>query len=399
MIKSTKQKNGKKCYCAFWYPTIFHQTDQIKPIKGFSTEGVDISDHANASLRLFLDVKEDESQNLIFTTYNISAGFKVNEEELHLHLEQHSNNGFSVYSYQDEKVDFNDFLYGNVFYHHAKSLHHQHEVNPDSDSSLTAMSLGDSCFNPEDIFSPDNVVLQYYLLQYEELFGEVYAKEISERNHDFDDDFQVFRIIRSGEFVNKIRNSTPDEILKQDEKIHLFYYNILEIIGEGNDKKNEYVPKVHRLSYYKRMTRKIRRIQGKYYQVIITLLSELCNNAKMEYTYCKTLLNSKYNKEIKPYIEFSPEEDALLKNADNNDRPDIQLLVKRDKARKSANNIINSISYIESVMNKCSSREEEHIRYVLEDARRSNMISFIVALISVFVTILSLVVAILMSKC
>ena len=78
MIKTIRQTDGKKRYCAFWYPTIFHQTDQIEPIKGSATEGVDISDHAEGSLKLFLDVEKDDNHNLIFKTYNKSGGFKTN---------------------------------------------------------------------------------------------------------------------------------------------------------------------------------------------------------------------------------------------------------------------------------------------------------------------------------
>lgn len=59
-----------KKYFAVWYPTLFHQTNQIKPIAGQPVVGIDISDKAESTFRLFLDVHETAKGDLVFETYN-----------------------------------------------------------------------------------------------------------------------------------------------------------------------------------------------------------------------------------------------------------------------------------------------------------------------------------------
>lgn len=384
----------EKRYCAFWYPTIFHQTSQIEPIKGRPVCGVDISDNAESSFRLFLDVKETEKGNLIFETYNKAAGTneKINAKTLVLTLEQRSNNGFSIYSYENEEVDFNHYLYKNVFYHHAKSLHHQHEVNPDSDSSLTAVAIDDKSFQPQHILEHDNIVIQNYLLQYEVLFGEIYAKEISKRNHKYDKYLKTFNIVCEEKFKKKIHDTSPDSIEDIDKFIHKFYYSVLTQLGKNGEKYKDYTPKSHSRHYYNRLIRKICRLRSEYYKMYVALLSELCGNAEMEYTYCQTLINSKYNTKIKPDIEFSPEEIMLLRDAEKSEDPTAQLVLERDKLRKTANNIRNAIQYIECVKYKCLTRADEHIRYVLDESEKVNKRSRSWAIFFGVITVLSLVV-------
>lgn len=197
-----------KKYFAVWYPTIFHQTNQIEPIAGQPVVGIDISDKAERTYRLFLDVHETDKGDLTFETYNKAVGSdeKINKETLTLTLEQHSNNGFSIYSYTNESTDLDHYLYKNVFYHHAKSLHHQHEVNSDSDSSLSALVIKDGTFDPNDIFVQDNIVIQDYLKQYEVLFGETYAKVISRRRQLFDKIIRSFKYFCGDEIKDFVNN-------------------------------------------------------------------------------------------------------------------------------------------------------------------------------------------------
>ena len=388
-----------KKYCAFWYPTIFHQTNQINPIAGQPVVGIDISDKAESTFRLFLDVQETEEGNLIFETYNKAVGTneKINVKTLNLTLEQHSNNGFSIYSYTDESIDFNHLLYKNVFYHHAKSLHHQHEVNPESDSSLSALVIKDESFDPKDIFAQDNIVIQDYLIQYEVLFGEIYAKEISKRRQLFDKLIRSFKYFCGDEIKKRIKESSS--LLDLDKDIHIFYYSVLTQLGKTHRLHTDYKPKARNKCYYYRLIRKICRIQGEYFQYFMQSLTSLCGNAAIEYTYCQTLLNSKYNTEIKPNIEFSSDEIRELhryeENANASHNP---LLQRKDKSRKTANNILNAVRYIECIKYKCANRTDEHIRYVLDVSEKANKRSKNWAIFFGVITVISLVVT-LFSMC
>ena len=382
-----------KKYCAFWYPTIFHQTNQINPIAGQPVVGIDISDKAESTYRLFLDVQETAEGNLVFETYNKAAGTneKINVKTLTLTLEQHSNNGFSIYSYTEESIDFDHYLYKNVFYHHAKSLHHRHEVNHDSDSSLSALVIKDESFDPKDIFTQDNIVIQDYLLQYEVLFGEIYAKEISRRRQLFDKLIRSFKYFCGDEIKNRIKKSSS--LLDLDKSIHVFYYSVLTQMGKVHRSHINYEPEVRGKRYYYKLIRKIRRIQGEYFQFFMQSLTTLCGNAAIEYTYCQTLLNSKYNTVIKPNIEFSSNEiRALHQYEENANTPVDQLLQRKDQSRKTANNILNSIRYIECVKYKCTNRTDEHIRYVLDKAEKSNKHSMYLSIAFGVITVISLVV-------
>lgn len=76
-----------------------------------------------------------------------------------------------------------------------------------------------------------------------------------------------------------------------------------------------------------------------------TMLLTLCNNSLIEYTYCKTLLESKYNDSFKHDSEFSAI-DFMWRNF----KPELR---EKDRCRKIAFNIRNSIRYIETAKRKC----------------------------------------------
>lgn len=86
----------------------------------------------------------------------------------------------------------------------------------------------------------------------------------------------------------------------------------------------------------------------------------------------------------------------LTKN--NSSTPEIQLLKRQDQSRKTANNILNAVRYIECVKYKCANRTDEHIRYVLDESEKANKRSRIWAIVFGVITVLSLVVT-LFSMC
>lgn len=78
----------------------------------------------------------------------------------------------------------------------------------------------------------------------------------------------------------------------------------------------------------------------------LAALSKECTDSIIEYTYCKTLLGSKYNDDYKQDFIFTNTELRLLSKND-------PVLLEKDSKRKKAFNIQNSICYIEAVRQKC----------------------------------------------
>lgn len=380
----------EKQYCAFWYPTIFHHSSLIPSKRINAIKGVDISDNAEPGVRLYLDVNEDEDGNLDFEMYkSVDGSQRVVIKKIHLDLEKQSNNGFAVYSCCDANVDLDDELFKNVFFHHAKSLRHDHEVNADSDSGLSAMVIKKGVsFDPHVIFEQDNCVIQYYLKQYEELFGSRYAKMISDRNLFYDKLIKTFRIFRQNDFLRKFDELDEDSALEFDKVIHECYFSAKFMTGESKRLCN-YMPKIHSKCYYRRLGRKIQKEQPLFYEKFVCQLKDLCENAMMEYTYCQTLLNSKYNTEIRHDIRFSSEEVSALADGVK----DNSILKRRDSSRKTANNIQNSMRYIRCIMFKCSNYADEHIRNVLSMADRTSRWAIWLSVFFGVITVLSLIVA------
>ncbi len=387
MSVTVPSEKGKQ-YCAFWYPTIFHHTDAIAPKRSDAIKDIDISDEASASCRLYLDINEDSKGGIGFEMYKKEGSERVVVRKIHLDLEQQSNNGFAVYSNSDTDVDLNEDLFKNVFFHHAKSLRHNHEVNADSDSGLSAMVVIDSEFDPKDIFKHDNCVIQYYLKQYEELFGLHYAEMISDRNMFYDKMIKTFRVIRQNDFTKKFDEMSKENILEFDKDIHT-YYNSARFMAGGLQQMPEYKPEIHSKFYYRRLRRKIPKVQRHFYEKYMTQLKGLCENAMMEYTYCQTLLNSKYNTEIRHDVKFTPAEVLSLSNEDTCDMS----LKRRDLSRKMANNIQNSIRYIRCIMYKCSNYTDEQVKNELDWADQISQRSIVLSIIFGVVSILSLIVA------
>ena len=228
-----------KVYCAFWFPTIFHETNKVVKPKD-EVLGIDISDNViETSKRLFLDIKRQPDNSLLFQTccYPNEHVDRVVTRELKLQFEKQSNNGFTVYSFDDENVNFDDYLYSNVFYHHAKSLYHNHEINHDSDSGLKAVSSALISFNADTIFQQDNNILKFYITQYETLFTQHYAVEISLANMFYDKMLSFFDAleerIKDSEYINNLNN---DKIQILEEELN----NIIEELRLHNKKCSKF---------------------------------------------------------------------------------------------------------------------------------------------------------------
>lgn len=381
-----------KVYCAFWFPTIFHETNKVVKPKD-EVLGIDISDNViETSKRLFLDIKRQPDNSLLFQTccYPNEHVDRVVTRELKLQFEKQSNNGFTVYSFDDENVNFDDYLYSNVFYHHAKSLYHNHEINHDSDSGLKAVSSALISFNADTIFQQDNNILKFYITQYETLFTQHYAVEISLANMFYDKMLSFFDAleerIKDSEYINNLNN---DKIQILEEELN----NIIEELRLHN-KKMFQIPFVYDALTKRARCRKIIKILLKYRgQICNALVREivtLCDNARIEYNYCKTLLESKYNTAIRHDVRFSQQQIDLMRSGEETD--EVKNLIEKDLSRKIANNIRNSVRYIENIKEKSSYRTYVLVDNKLAEADMLSHKALTITWVAFAVTLLSVIV-------
>lgn len=183
-------------YCVFWFPSIYHtsinerlQRFEIEsPITDFGQDVVKLKvsiDYCYSEKTLKADLErahEDEfliKKSLHFEVYK--TNIKNQQENVFnsfdLTYKDHSNNGMVVYSFQEpdnypknnKEIPSFDKALTTIFYHCAKSLFHNHEVQTDRDSGLTAYLPGPS-FKPSSIREKDNEAILFFLSQYETIF-------------------------------------------------------------------------------------------------------------------------------------------------------------------------------------------------------------------------------------
>lgn len=382
-----------KKYCAFWYPSIFHQTGLDVVDCPSEIDHKDISDYiGKSSFRLYLNIKEASNGDLTFATYTIGPNRKdrnVNST-LFLKKEAESKNGFVVYSYEDD-IDFEDYIYSSTFYHYAKQLHHSHEINHDSDSGLRAMSDNTVEFFPREIFKQDNAVLRFYLKQYESIFAIHYAKHLSSRSAFYEKFVMVLDKFHDYLSRNNVISFGEEDVRNLEKSINIIVVEInkidRELIGESYS-----FSEVHGLKQCRRAMKKLLQRRGIICHFLVQNILQICDNAEIEYTYCKTLLESKYNTEAKHNIKFSEDDVEALSQRDYAEID--SLLLRKDHSRKMANNIRNAMRYVECIRNKCLSRRYDMVDSVIEASDQLTKKAYVLSWVFGVVTLISLVVAI-----
>lgn len=425
-------------YCVFWYPTIFHrEKEERKNIKHIDLPISDGSDFERN-----LSFIQDNERNLIFTIKDVIDG-KTREFEFTFKKTAESRNGFVVYSYDKEVFDFfgnqskdNDNKENNndkdldcVFlscYHYAKSLYHEHEVHNESDARIKAYYFKTEghkrvyLSEEPDISTLNHEVIDFFLGQYEQLFCRYYAENISKSYKDF-----MWYIQQLGEKPNEILHGKLKETPTDSKLIDLallWFQNKKKDIDELLKEKNEeesiqgHTKSDNGLSDTEKLNEIILLsdyIEQNRARVLVSLLGKvlkLCGNALTEYTYCKTLLESKYNSYTHHDVVFT--EDEIRDLSGNNCDP---TLIKRDLRRKRAFNIRNSIRYIEGIRNKCNIWENDLLQDVMNlnqkmlkisntvnkgnkdmliSSKKSNTISIVLGVLSVALGVLSIVLAV-----
>lgn len=293
-------------YCTFWYPTIYHQDLNLLRDPGLQLEE-DISDGGESyHLSLQLEVSGDIK---IISTLGGSKPYTVLLKKFSCHK-----TGFVQYSFD---IDLIDTVYREKFetvlckdvYHLAKQFYHEHETNKGKDGALRAV-LTDA---PESLEKEDNVFLTTFLSYYHDIF-QGYAKDLSYLNKTAQKREGLISYIQSKlRAFNKHRPSVEiDEILR----------GIRVKINEHQERLNGHLLDINRI----------------------------CESALIEYTYYRTLSDSKYNKSF--------HHDSTPHNA-------IQ-----EVWREKAANIRNSVRYIENIKYINQNRFNRFSVYKLDEARR-----------------------------
>lgn len=401
-----------KCFCVFWFPTIFHCEKKHKNPKFF----ISIADDDDKK-DLKLEIKEEQhiddsegedgvaSKNekkfdLVFTLTD-QNGRKI---ESRFSCVDQTRNGFVVYSYDRIKLidDYwnrfddneqkrildnsrhrvinrikkkypntkdpnpDDVLIKNYtidrilisFYHNAKLFYHEHETHKDSDARLRAYyytkELEDGSreylVDIPSLVTKNNPVINWYIDQFEkQLVGNaenisVHHKRWSKDLEDtFDFKDRVTKAVSGNNtkdilmLIGEIRSKNQCVESSKDSPPDIIDIDEIRKEFKDDESAKDCLTKLYQDS--------LANYINKLYEGL-SALSKECTDSLIEYTYCKTLLESKYNEDYKHNYTFSDKDFNSLINKD----PE---LLERDSRRKKAFNIRNSIRYIESIRQKC----------------------------------------------
>ena len=292
------------------------------------------------------------------------------------------------------------------FYHLAKSFYHEHEVHDEADAKLESYyykkidSDGHRVYltEPPSLSTKNNPVINRYLDQYEQMFIN-YAEQTSQNYRQRKNDIDHFLTLRKRVLEALVKTDvTTDELKYLIIDLRITFDKILsksstgsqqsfsddtrfvesgkktfpgedntpppsvdEIIKEKSPSSNANVKDLQDELKGKAKENFLPFIDCFYDQV--SSLSKICHNALIEYTYCRTLLGSKYNDDYKHDSLFTQSEVEYLSENPFQYSP----LSIRDIRRKKAFNIRNSIRYIEDVRQKCSILESTLTKILIEE--------------------------------
>lgn len=266
-------------------------------------------------------------------------------------------------------------------YHHSKNFYHEHEVQEEADGKLEAyfFTLNETSgkrhyLTNEPKLSPKNHdALNWFIDQFEKQFIR-YAKRVSDTYRQDEDQLKRYERIISDSETNtgKRDKSKTDRFLTLLRWEYLLNQNLeqgsfreridskfREKFWKDNLEELQKVDVVTKEREIRALTKKIRDFRLRFFRTRLTVLESICNNATTEYTYCKTLLGSKYN-EIYNYSSLFTDDEIGELNVDNvgSGQCDKKLMAK-DRCRKKAFNIRNCMRYIEGVRQKCAIWENE----------------------------------------
>lgn len=308
-------------YCTFWYPTIFHRNLTVVPgrseDKNRTICNKEVSDDSGSSY--LVSITLDQQENLIV----MSRLNNDEKEEFTVTLKKlkSSRNGFCQYRFNPNEIrdgkisEFEDMLKKGI-YHIAKEFYHTHEADSGKDSALKGRITNYQVNLSQD----DNEHLIGFLKNYATIF-EDYAKTVSDTN---------IRICEIDTIFSRLKKSiSVEENKEKKEKLDKELANILDELLKTINSTNNY-----------------------------------CEIALIEYTYYKTLLNSRYNKSFHHQLLVDEYMNKVEKTKKENKE---QEKVKfKNECRIKALNIESAISYIQNI--HCKNQNRLHnVSHILID--------------------------------
>lgn len=284
-------------YITFWYPTIFHRDLVLKrdPVNEFRID--DESDFPYFCTLNFQSKPNGRHSIEIISKLTKKDG-TIQEFTVILENEGISKNGFAIYSCDDSPVpeDMKDMFFGK----NALGQPIYHKIKEffhihESDSDKDSPLIAQVKSELEGINTDNNEFLISFLRDFEKMFRDS-AETISSHNANLQTKIEKYK----------------------DNNSH----KLEELIIEAQH------------------------------------IDRLCENALIEYTYCKTLLTSIYNKSFRHDIIFPDNHPSKDQIAD----------------RRKALNIRNAIRYIENVRYKNSNRQNYMLSETLKSGERTQQI-------------------------
>lgn len=324
--------------------------------------------------------------------------------------ENHSRNGFVVYSYNRKELvnkywefvdnsdienvknhladmlikqegvedpseyEIKEYAIDRLFlncYHFAKNIYHEHEVQCDSDGRLEAYFYDiDKKGNHRiyltkrpNISIKNNDAINWYINQFEKQFI-TYAKDVSFSYKTLTQKINDVNKLISDSTNKAISNINEDDLAKLLSILrwHKFTMNntkylvnkkyYIDFVANNISEIKKSFSKDVVISEIKKLVEHLSDERLKHYHQWLNKLELQCGNVLTEYTYCKTLIESKYNKLYSHNQEITEKEIQEISILYNNKEFDSELIHK-DTCRKKAFNIRNCVRYIEGIRQKC----------------------------------------------
>lgn len=276
-------------------------------------------------------------------------------------------------------------------YHHSKNFYHEHEIQEESDGKLEAYFYVLNGKNKRQyltvepqLFPKNHDVINWFIEQFESQFVK-HAKHVSDTYRFCKN--QLKRYKKYLEQSKEIVDGQDKEKIDRLNAVLKWECDCLEKYNQSNP-----IEPVNTAEYNKFMLDRIQKLQNVdiedvkeeiegfkekihdgriiFLQNRLEILESICGNAMTEYTYCKTLVESKYNEKYDYRLPVSEAEiKELIDHYENKTQCDNEL-IKKDNSRKKAFNIRNCVRYIESVRQKCTLWENDLSRELIMQIKK-----------------------------
>lgn len=300
-------------YITIWYPTIFHKKLTLKTLRNDFRIDDDSDFHFKCILEFCKDTIDPE-KHTIKCTCNITTGKEEKPDIFTVNLNKLDirRNGFAIYSCDECEVPEK---YRDAFFDESKLLKPiYHKIKEfyhthEADKNKDSVLTARWSETPDSIDTIDNMPLIRFLENFERMFCE------------------------SAEVISDHNSNLQIKINEHEQKDK---YKLEKIIAETKN------------------------------------LNVLCENALIEYTFCKTLLTSIYNHSFKHNIEVD-----LPDKHDTKEEKSIK--EQKIEYRRKALNIRNAVRYIENIKYKNQNRQTYILSEILEGGERLQKIGLILA--------------------